>query len=245
MAFNVESKIALVTGANRGIGRAIVENLLAAGSKKVYLAVRNPASTSELESKYGERVKTLIVDMEDSQSIYALAEQASDVELLVNNAGRLEISDPLSDNAALALQKELTVNTFGLLHIAQAFNEILVQNHGALVQMNSVASMKNFLGVSTYSASKAASYAITQGLREQWAENGVQVLSVHPGPIATDMAASAGMLEVAEPADVVAKGIIDALAAGQFHLFPDAIARQFEQQYKSYAETIIEAPASE
>ncbi|RXJ74819.1 short-chain dehydrogenase [Veronia nyctiphanis] len=244
MAFHVKNKVALVTGANRGIGRAIVEGLLGAGSTKVYLAVRDPSSTSDLENDYGNRVKTLVADMQDPASINALAERAPDVELLVNNAGVLTPAEPLAQHAVESLQKELAVNTYGLLYIAQAFSETLARNKGALVQLNSVASIKGFAGVSTYSASKAASYALTQSLRDSWAESGVQVLSVHPGPIATDMAASAGMQDNAEPASVVVDGIIDALAAGKFHLFPDSVAQQFEQQYRSYAENVIEAQVS-
>lgn len=243
MSFQVNDKTALVTGANRGIGRAIVEGLLAAGARKVYLAVRSPESTHELHDLYGEQVQTLRVDMSDAPSIKALAEQATDVQLLVNNAGVLKPANPLEDNAEAAFQFELEVNAFGLIRIAQAFKDILERNQGALVQLNSVASIKNFAPLSTYSASKYASYALTQGLRDVWADKGVQVLSVHPGPIATDMAASAGlpeMLAMAEPASVVATGIIKALAAGDLHLFPDAMARDFGNAYHTYAQAIIE-----
>jgi len=128
------------------------------------------------------------------------------------------------------------------LRIAQAFEPILAEKPAsAFVQLNSVASIKNFAAFSTYSASKATAYSLTQGLKESWADHGIQLLSVHPGPIATDMAKEAGF-DQADPVDVVAEGIVSALATGQFHLFPDTIAKQIETAYHDYAVNVIEAP---
>ena len=120
---------------------------------------------------------------------------------------------------------------------------LLERNKGALVQLNSVASIKNFSDLSTYSASKAAAYSLTQGLREKLGARGVGVLSVHPGPIDTDMASTAG-IEGGEPPENVAEGIINALQAGDFHLFPDAMAKQFEAAYQGFAENIVMADLS-
>ncbi|MFT5717942.1 MAG: NAD(P)-dependent dehydrogenase (short-subunit alcohol dehydrogenase family) [Oleiphilaceae bacterium] len=244
MSLSIENKIALVTGANRGIGKAIVESFLEHGAKKVYLAVRNPESTRELAQKYGDKVVTLQVDVADADSIKNLAEHAKDVNVVVNNAGVLEIADPLSSNVEEALTKELNINVFGLIRIAKAFAPILEANSGALVQLNSVASIKNFTGFSTYSASKAAAYSLTQGLRDQLAPKGITVLSVHPGPIATDMGKKAGF-EVADPSSSVSEGIVASLKAGDFHLFPDTVAKQFEGAYQGFADAIINADLSE
>lgn len=240
MTFNIKGKIALVTGANRGIGKAIVETFLEQGAKKVYLAVRDTDSVSALVAGYGDRVEAIQADLTQADTISALATKASDVDIVVNNAGLLVPSNPLDAHAEDALRQEFEVNTFGLMRIAQAFAATLEQNKGALVQINSVASIKNFTELTTYSASKAASYSITQGLRELFLPKGIAVLSVHPGPIATDMAKQAGMEEMGEPPTVVAEGIVSALKAGEFHLFPDAMARDFGGAYQSYAENIIE-----
>ncbi|MCO1335411.1 SDR family oxidoreductase [Microbulbifer sp. OS29] len=244
MSISIEGKVALVTGANRGIGKAIVESFLTNGAKKVYLAVRTPETTSELVNKYGDQVVTLKLDVTKTESVEAAAEAIQDLDILVNNAGILVPADPLSDHVETSLQQELEVNTFGLIRVAKAFAPQLEKNKGALVQMNSVVSLRTFPHVSTYSASKAASYAITQALRETFLERGVQVLSVHPGPIKTDMAKQAG-LEDGESPSAVAQGIIDALANGDFHLFPDAMAQTFEAAYQSFSDSVITADFSE
>ena len=128
MSMNIENKVALVTGANRGIGKAIVESFFKRGAKKVYLAVRNPDSTKDLVGQYGDKVVTVQADVTDPLSINKLAEVASDVDIVVNNAGVLIPASPLSDNAEDALKKELDVNVFGLLRVANAFEETLEKN---------------------------------------------------------------------------------------------------------------------
>lgn len=240
MSIDINGKIALVTGANRGIGKAIVDSLIEHGASKVYLAVRNPESTVEQAKQYGDKVVTLQADVGDDASISALAQAAQDVNIVINNAGVVQPAELLSADAFAALKHELNVNTYGLLRVAQAFAPVLQQNGGgAFVQLNSVASIKNFTPFTTYSASKAATYSITQGLKDVMAPLGIAVLSVHPGPIATDMGDQVGMTEVAEPANVVAEGIVSALKAGDFHLFPDTMAKQFGDAYDSYAQAII------
>lgn len=244
MSFDIKGKIALVTGANRGIGKAIVASFIEQGASKVYLAVRNPDSTTELAQQYGDKVVTLQADVGDSASIMALAAAASDVNLVVNNAGVVQPANILNADAFDALNYEFNINTLGLLRVAQAFAPVLHNNGGgAFVQLNSVASIKNFTPFTTYSASKAATYSITQGLRDTMAPLGIAVLSVHPGPINTDMGAQVGLTEIAEPSKVVADGIVASLKAGDYHLFPDSNAKQFGEAYASYAQAFIEAEA--
>lgn len=246
MSFNISNKTALVTGANRGIGKAIVESFIEHGAKKVYLAVRDVDSTEEMVDKYKDKVVPVYVDVSKPESILALAKHTKDVEVVVNNAGVLRAADPLSENVEEAFNEELNVNVFGLIRIANAFVDIIEANGGgAFVQLNSVASIKNFTGVTTYSASKAASYSITQGLKDVFEPKNIQVLSVHPGPIATDMAEQAGFTEIAESVTLVSEGIVDALKAGNFHLFPDTAAKQFEAAYNDYAQNIILADVAE
>lgn len=116
---------------------------------------------------------------------------------------------------------------------------------GALVQLNSAASLKSFPAFTTYSASKAASYSVTQALRSLLAGQGTQVVSVHPGPIATDMADNAGLTDMAESPELVGTAIVAALESGDFHAFPDSMAKQIGQAYQSFARNVIEPEESE
>ncbi len=241
MSFDVKDKIALVTGANRGIGKNIVETLLKHGAKKVYAAVRNLDSAMFLVDQYGDKVVAIELDLGKPSTITNAAKQATDVDLVVNNAGVLYTATSISENAIDSLTKEMDINVGGLIRMAQAFAPILKNNGGgAFAQLNSVASMKNFADFSTYSASKAAAYSITQGLRDKLEEQGTLVVSVHPGPIDTDMANDAGLGEIAQPPELVSEGLIAGLKNGDFHVFPDDMAKQIWGQYESYAKNIVE-----
>lgn len=245
MNYDIKDKTILVTGANRGIGKAIVESFIEHGATKVYAAVRQLNSVSSLVEQYGLRVVPIQVDLSDPQSIFAAAQAAPDVQIVINNAGVFQAGTPLVENAIAALEFQMNINVYGLIYMAQAFAPVLKANGGGVfAQINSVASLKSFSDSATYCASKAAAYSITQALRELLSEQNTLVLSVHPGPIATDMGDAAGMSEVAQTPAFVADGIVKALKAWDFHVFPDPIAKQMGDAYKSFAENVVEVSSS-
>lgn len=246
MSQDVQDKVVLITGANRGIGRAILENAIQRGAKKVYAAVRQVDRAASLVDELGDRVVPVHVDMQDPKSIVALAAAAPDVEILINNAGVLTTSGPLSETAVESLQYEINTNVFGLIRIAQAFAPVLKANGGGyLIQINSVVSLRAYAGFATYSASKAAAHSITQSLRDVLAAQGTRVISVHPGPIATDMGREAGLEAIAEPPTLVAEAIWQAINEGRVHAYPDTMAKQIGAAYQFFAENVVEAPPVE
>lgn len=232
----LRGKVALVTGSNRGIGKVIALTFLKYGIKKIYLAVRDINSVKDLVSEYGERVIPLHFDLQNQESIKKSAEIATYVQILVNNAGILRMGTILDINAEKNLEEEFMINTLGVLRVARAFSSILEKNNSsAFIQMNSIGSIKNFTPLTTYSASKAASYSITQGIKEVFRPMGIKVISVHPGPILTDMAIISNVEDRAVSPQIVAEHIVKALEKEDFHLFPDPIARDFENAYLPYA----------
>lgn len=245
MSYIINGKTALVTGANRGIGKAIVDTFMQHGAKKIYAGVRSLDKADILIDQYGDKIVPVKIDYNDPASFAKAANETKDVEIVVSNAGILLEAKVFDETVIENFKKELEVNVYGLLRIAKAFAPILKSNGGgAFVQINSIASLHNFSNFATYCASKAASYSFTQALRVEFAEQGTQVLSVHPGPIETDMIKRAGMENMGDPVSVVSEGIAQALKTGDFHLFPDTMAKQFESAYSNFAKNIIETDHS-
>ena len=242
----VINKTILITGANRGIGKTILESVLTHGATKVYAAVRDVSTVLPLVEAYGDKVVPLAINLSQPETIKAAAQTAHDVDIVINNAGVLKTAGALDAHSIESLEFEFDVNVFGFLRVARAFAPVLKANGGgALVQLNSVVSVKSFANFATYSASKAASYSLTQALRDSLSEQGTHVLSVHPGPIATDMGEASGLIEIAEPPSVVSEALIEGLENETFHVFPDTMAKQFEGAYKGFAEAIVEPQMAE
>ncbi|MCK9926583.1 SDR family NAD(P)-dependent oxidoreductase [Frankia sp. Mgl5] len=215
---NVKDSIALVTGANRGLGARLVDQLLDAGASKVYATARDPRGIASTVSG-DARVSVLALDVTDQSSVDAAAKVATDVTLLVNNAGVLGFGSALEGDLDL-FQRDTLTNQIGLLRVSRAFIPILTANApGAIVNVLTLIALAPVVGMAGYCASKAAAHSITQSLRAELRDNDIEVVGAYPGGIDTDMLAGVDA-EKAAP-EVVAERIVAGVVAGQTVIWPD------------------------
>ena len=215
----VSGSIALVTGANRGLGLAFARALLEAGAAKVYAGARDP-SALELTG-----VIPLKLDVTRDEEIAAAVREAGDVTLLINNAGIAKPGGFLADGAIEAAREQFEVNFFGPLRMVRAFAPVLGKNGGgAVVNVLSVASWMNGPLLATYGASKSAAWALTNGLRLELEGQGTQVLGLHAGFIDTDLARGIDAPK-SSPGEIV-RVTLAALERGESQVLADQITRQ-------------------
>ena len=208
----VQGSVALVTGANRGIGEALVRELLAMKAAKVYAACRVPADAAHLVAEGAGRVVAVQLDVTRDEQARQAAIACPDVNLLINNAGlsqfgRRLINSPSIDEA----MAEMDVNYFGVLRMCRAFAPVLkVNGGGAIVNILSAAALSNLPVLGTYSPTKAAAYSLTQGVRAELAEQGTFVSAIFVGSVETRMAADVKGVEKVTP-EYTAKATLQSL----------------------------------
>ncbi len=184
----IDGSIALVTGANRGLGRHFVGKLIASGAQRVYACARDPETLAPQVEEYGGRIVPVQLDVTEPAAVAAAAERAGDVTLLVNNAGVLESRGLMEAGSLDHLQHEMAVNVYGLGRMCLAFAPIIAANGGgAIVNMLSVASLISFPPFGSYCATKAAAMSLTRCLRYELKDHGIGVFGVYAGLIDTDM----------------------------------------------------------
>ena len=185
----IAGSVALVTGANRGLGKCFVDALITRGAAKVYACARDTASLTSLIDSYGDKIEAVSLDVTDDVSVSNAAKIAGDVTLLINNAGVLTRLGLIEAGNLEPLRQELEVNLYGVARMCLAFAPVLKKskNNSAVVNMLSVGSLHGFAPFGTYCVSKAAAMSLTQSLRYELQEQGTSVHGVYAGLIATDM----------------------------------------------------------
>jgi NAD(P)-dependent dehydrogenase (short-subunit alcohol dehydrogenase family) len=218
---NIQDSTVLVTGANRGIGKAFADALLDRGATKVYAAVRDVATVTD------PRLVPIQLDVTDPDRVAAVPRELDDVQVVVNNAGVLNVGAPLSASLDAA-QLELETNYLSLVSMTQAFAPVLERNGGgAFVNVLTALSWVTMPLLSTYSASKAAAWSFTNAARVELKRQGTHVVGVHVGAVDTDMTA-AFEIEKVHPA-IVAASALDALEAGE----PEAVVDDYSRAVKA------------
>lgn len=223
---DIEGCTALVTGANRGLGKAYAEALLAAGAAKVYAGARDPATITD------PRLIPIQLNVTSAVDIAAAAKACGDIDLLVNNAGAMLSTPMLAEGSEAALRAELEVNVFGVLGLISAFAPVLARNGGgAIVNMLSVVSWYVYPFNATYCASKHAALALTDAVRIQLKGQGTRVLGVYAGFIDTDMAAHVDGPKTSPRQ--VAERTLDGLRRGLDHVVADSAAEEIQARLRA------------
>ncbi len=229
---NIAEKTVLITGANRGIGRALVAEALRRGAKRVYAGTRGALDTAD------ERVVPVILDVTNSEQIEQAVREIGSLDLLVNNSG-IAPYDDLSDSAVI--EQTFAVNFFGMYKVSRAFLPMLKRSKGAIINNLSLMALAPLPPTPSYAISKAAALSMTQSLRAILAGQGVTVHGVFLGPVDTDM--TRGFEIPKASPEAVAQGIFDGLENKEEDIFPDpmsksiaegwrnGVAKAFERQY--------------
>ncbi len=218
----IADKTVLVTGANRGIGHALVEEALRRGARRVYAGTRQPLVNPD------ERVIPLMLDVTDAAQVKAAADQVGSLDILVNNAG-IALYDDLTDRAAL--ERSLAVNLFGPWGMIQAFLPQLTRSRGAIINNVSLMALAPLPLTPAYALSKAAAFNLTQSLRALLAGRGVRVHAALTGPTDTDMT-QGFEIPKASP-EAVARAIFDAVDRGEEDIFPDPMSASVADNWRS------------
>ncbi|OYU46688.1 MAG: short-chain dehydrogenase [Burkholderiales bacterium PBB4] len=218
----IENSVVLVTGANRGIGLAFAQALLARGARKVYAAARNPASVTL------PGVEALQLDVTNPQEIAAAEQKASDVTLVINNAGIAQPGGFLAADSEAVTRRIFETNVFGVLAMSKAFAPVLKANGGgALLNVLSVASWVNGGELAAYSASKSAAWSLTNALRHELAAQHTQVLGLHMAYVDTDL--TRGFEVPKSSAEDIVQRALDGLERGLDEVLADVLTQQVRQ----------------
>jgi len=219
---NITNKTVLITGASRGIGKALVNEALRRGAKRVYAGTRGALQNED------EHVTPLMLDVTSVEQIERAVDEVDTLDVLINNAG-IAIYDDLSNLEVI--EQHLAVNVLGLLKVTHAFLPLLRRGKGAIVNNLSLAGLAALPVIPSYSISKAAAFNMTQSLRALLAGQGVTVHAVVLGPIDTDM--NRGFEIPKASPESAAQGIFDGLEKGEEEIFPDPASQSIAANWRT------------
>ena len=220
----IAGSVALVTGANGGIGREFVSELLKREARKIYVAVRNEKSLADVLRSDDPRLIPLILDVTNQDQVNGAAASAGDISLLINNAGYAGMTGAMSSDALEQGLREMEVNYFGPLRMSRAFAPILARSGGgAIVNVLSFLSLVTLPLLGTYSASKAAALSLTKSLRAELAKQGTTVIASMP--VAVDTAMGAWSQQPKVSAFDAASDTLNAVESGELDMHPGEISR--------------------
>ena len=240
----IEGNVILITGANRGIGKALANKALELGARKVYATARDESKLADVKAIDSDRVVTLTLDVTNQEQVSAAAQAASDVQIVINNAGMGTGAQLMADDVVEKSKLEMDANFYGPMRMGVAFAPILKANGGgAIANVLSVAGLVNFPFAPTYSTSKAAGHSLTQGQRAVLAGQNTLVCGIYPGPIDTDM--TAGMTVEKGSTEEVAIAVFEGLAQGTEEIFTDNMARGLAQGMKADAKAVEKSIAAQ
>ena len=223
---NLKNKTVLITGANRGIGAALVRSFLDAGAGQVWAGMRDPSSAPKPTDP---RVTPFAIDITNPDHVDAAAKRIGGVDILVNNAGIMSFNGILSASER-DLPTDMDVNFYGTVRMMKAFAPLMAERGGGVIaNLLSIVSLSPISPITAYSASKAALLSATQAARAELAAHKIKVVGIFPGPVDTDLAKNMPM-DKATPA-AVAQAIVDGIAADEEDIFPDGTSKQAGQLY--------------
>lgn len=219
----IRNSTALVTGGNRGIGRAFVEELLERGARRIYATARSESAVDSVVSLDPTRVVPVELDVRSVKDARAAAARAGDVDLLINNAAVATLASVTDTSIDLA-RSTMETNFFGILNVTSEFLPVLQRNHGSIVNMLTVVALASIPALAAYNASKAAGWSLTQSLRADLVKRGITVHGVFPGPVDTDMVRE---IEIPKtPAIDVVRAVLDGVEREEEDIFPDPMSQQ-------------------
>ncbi|MFI6684111.1 SDR family NAD(P)-dependent oxidoreductase [Streptomyces sp. NPDC050485] len=231
---SLEGKTVLVTGANRGIGKALVAEALTRGAARVYAGTRQPLTHADA------RVTPLTLDITDAAQIQAAVGQVDSLDVLINNAGIMLPDVPFDPDV---LERHMAVNFHGTNAVTQAFQGALVRSGGAIININSAAALSPLPPFASYSISKSALFSLTRTLRAFLAGQGVRVYAVLAGPIDTDMTRQLPIPKSSP--ESAAEAIFDAVDKGEEDIFPDATMAPMTDMWRNGPDKLLERQFAE